>query len=312
MTSRPWTESSRLRLRGRERIGAPGMGQAPHVKTSRLERRAQLVRRSELTSTGTILLRFAIVDNEPFRFLPGQFVAIDMDHPELGYRRSPYCLYGASEQDRVFDLLVRVVAEGPVSIFLGELEIDDLIGFRGPTGHSMLPGEPDTHLVLIATGVGLGPCRCLLRHLVRNEPDRRATLYWGLREDDDVCLLDELLSLERDLPSFDWHVSMSRSDSDWPPFKGRVTETVPPLLDTLGDKHFYLTSNGAMISEMSAALRDVGVPASRIYEESFFNHKYRPPAEDVAAIVARFVATDLMTPLTHIESAFGKDRGRFD
>lgn len=307
MTSRPWSESNRSRLRLPERISGAAIGRDPHVKTSRLQRRAQLVRRGELTPTGTILLGFAVVDHEPFRFLPGQFVAVDMDHPELGYRRSPYCLYGASEEDRMFDLLVRVVPDGPVSIFLGDLEIGDVIGFRGPSGHSMVPREPDTHLILIATGVGMGPCRCLLRHLAGSEPDRRATLYWGLREKDDVCLLDELLALERALPNFDWHVSMSCSDSDWPPLKGRVTETVPPLLETLADKHFYLTSNGAMISEMSAALRDVGVPSSRIYEESFFNHKHRPSAEEVEVIAARFVASDLMTPLTHIESAFRGD-----
>lgn len=256
-----------------------------------------------------MLLSFSVIDTQPFLFNPGQFVAIDFDHPDLGYRRSPYCLYGASSEQREFELLVRVVPEGPVSLFLTTLEEGDIISFRGPSGHSMIPNEPDTHLILIATGVGLGPCRCFLRHLAGTQPLRPVTLYWGLRLEDDVCLLDELLGLQRNLENFEWNISLSEPTGDWPPLKGRVTETVPPLLETVADKHFYLVSNGAMISEMSTALREIGVPGDRIYEESFFNHRHRPSEEVVRSVVDRFGADDLMTPLTHIEAMVGRTRG---
>ena len=279
-----------------------------HVKTSRLPRRARLDRHDELTVTGTVLLTFSVIDHQEFTYKPGQFVAIDMDHPDLGYRRSPYCLYGASTSRRAFELLVRVVPEGPVSLVLAGLEEGDVIGFRGPTGHSMLPKELDSQLVMIATGVGLGPCRCLLRILADTEPWRRVTLYWGLRLEDDVCLLDELMLLERSLDQFDWHITLSSPNREWPPLRGRVTETVPPLLETVGDKHFYLVGNGAMIAEMSQALREIGVPGYRIYEESFFNHRHRPTDGEVRSIVERFVATDLMTPITHLGSMYEQRR----
>ncbi len=259
-----------------------------HSKIARLPRRAQLTARSELTETGTVLLSFDVIDEDPFRFTPGQFVAVDLVHPQLGYRRSPYCLYGGSEAERTFQLLVRIVREGPVSVFLGDLEVGDVVSFRGPSGHSMLPRERDTHLVLMCTGVGLGPCRCLLRRLAREDPGRRITLFWGLRLEEDVCLLDELLALERELVNFTWEISLSQPRGEWPPLQGRITETVPPLLERLDDKQFYLTSNGVMVAEMGAALREVGVPGSRIYEESFFDHRHRPSREAVQRIVQRF------------------------
>lgn len=292
----------------RHRRDAPEPQPIPRNKAARLPRRA-LVRSSvPQTGTGTVLIEFEVLDAEPFDFRPGQFVAIDYDDPELGYRRSPYCLYGASAEQRTFTLLVRVVPQGPVSVFLGDLIPGDVVSFRGPSGHSMIPREGGTHLVLIATGVGLGPCRLLLRWLADHDPGRRATLYWGVRLEDDVCLLDELILLGRELPRFDWYLSLSQPPPTWPGLRGRVTHSVPPLLATLADKHFYLTCNGRMVAEMSAALREVGVSTARIYEESFFDHRHRPDPPEVAAVVQRFVATDLMSPLIHLETAVRKRR----
>lgn len=298
MSSRPWsTERDGER---RESFRFESFGLRRQRITTRLPRRARLIRRAELTSTGTVLLRFEVIDDEPFSFNPGQFVAVDLEHPRLGYRRSPYCLFGASTDKRFFELLVRVVTEGPISVFLGGLEIGDVVGFRGPSGHSMVPREPGTHLILLATGVGFGPCRCLLRHLVATESTRRVSLYWGLRHEEDICLLDELLELERTLTNFDWNISLSVPTSDWPPLQGRLTKTVPPLLSTLADKHFYLLSNGAMIAEMSVALRELGVASDRIYEESFFNHRHRPTRDEVSQVVSRFVARDLVPRFSSI------------
>ncbi len=287
---------------------APAPQPVPRNKAARLLRRA-LVRSSlPLTGTGTLLVDFEVLDAEPFDVRPGQFVAVDYEDPVLGYRRSPYCLYGVSTSERTFTLLVRVVPQGPVSVFLGDLVPGDVVSFRGPSGHSMIPREDRTHLVLVATGVGLGPCRLLLRWLADHQPDRRATLYWGLRLEDDVCLLDELILLGRELTRFDWYLSLSQPPSTWPGLRGRVTHSVPPLLATLADKHFYLTCNGAMVAQMSAALREVGVPTARIYEESFFDHRHKPASAEVAAVVERFVATDLMSPLTHLETAMRERR----
>lgn len=137
----------------------------------------------------------------------------------------------------------------------------------------------------------------MLDQLVDDQSNRKISLYWGLRQEADVCLLDELIRFERELPGFDWEISMSAPTGEWPPLQGRVTETVPGRLRSLADKQFYLVSNGAMVATFGAALREVGVASNRIYEESFFDHRYRPEPREVEKVVARFEASDLMTPL---------------
>lgn len=275
----------------------------PRDKSERLPRRAIVTATEALTETGTILISFQVTDDEDFVFYPGQFVAIDHQHPRLGYRRSPYCLYGASSRDRSFTLLVRVVQQGPVSLFLNDLVPGDTVSFRGPSGKSMVPREPDTHLILLPTGVGLGPCRLLLSDLAANQPDRRVTLYWGLRLEADICLTDELDHLSEALSDFAWEISLSQPSNDWAGLRGRITESVPARLDRLTDKAFYLVSNGTMVSQMSAALREMGVSDTRIHEESFFDHRHKPTPPEVWPIVERFVATDLSSGLAELDAA---------
>lgn len=277
-------------------------------RTARLPRSARLISSERLTSTGTVRLGFDIVDDEPFDFVPGQFVAIDMRHSAHGYRSSPYCLMDASEQARRFVLLVRRVAEGPVSIFLSDLDIGDVISFRGPSGHSMVPTEEDTDLVLIATGVGVSPCYCLLRRLEATGTHRKMQLYWGLRLASDICITSELDALVAANPSWGYSISLSNPTDGWSGLRGRVTESVPPLLQTLSDKHFYLISNGAMVAEMSRALQNLGVSRHRIYEESFFNHRHRPDTETVDRIEERFVAADIERPLERLERELSRYR----
>jgi len=76
-------------------------------------RLAELVAAEPLTETGTLRLHFRVKDDGPFTFLPGQFVGIQAYLGELGYRRSPYCILSPPREEKTFELLIRIVPEGP-------------------------------------------------------------------------------------------------------------------------------------------------------------------------------------------------------
>ena len=270
-------------------------------RSDRYDRRAVLTGYEALTATGTVRLSFEVVDEHPFNYRPGYFVGIRTEIEELGLRRSPYCILSPPDGSRRFELLVRLVPEGPVSCYLAGMDIGDEITFRGPSGRSMVPKEDDTELVMLATGVGIGPLLGLSRHLLAGGFDRPITLYWGLRLVDDVCLEGELTELTRH-PNVRYEISLSQPPPGWTGLRGRLTESVPPLLPKLGGKHFYLVGNGAMIEVMYAALSDLGVDELLIHTETYFNVKYRPTDRVVARIRERFVASDLFTPFAHQEA----------
>ncbi|MDQ6927252.1 MAG: FAD-binding oxidoreductase [Actinomycetota bacterium] len=272
---------------------------APERKLRRVDRydhHAEVTAYETLTSTGTVRISFRAFDTESFRFNPGQFIGIQLELAGYGWRKTPYCIVSPPTTDGTFQLLVRLVPEGPLSIYLGSLSVGDVIAFRGPLGRSMVPKEFDTDLVLLATGVGVGPFLSLVQVLTDQGFRRAIRLFWGLRLLDDLCLLDVLDGLVRRNPRFSYNVTLSQPPSGWAGLSGRLTESVPPLLPNLGETRYLLVGNGAMIEEMAAALSDLGVDRSFIYQEPFFNVRQKPDPEALAATRARFVASDLFSP----------------
>lgn len=268
-------------------------------RTNRYDRRAEVTAFQTLASTGTVRICLRVIDGNPFVFQPGYFIGIQATVPEHGVCRSPYCISSCPNAEGTFQLLVRLVPEGPLSYYLGGLTIGDVVSFRGPSGRSMVPKETDTDLVFLATGVGIGPFLGLVRHLLAQGFDRRIDAFWGLRLADDVCLTDELDALARDHGNVSYQISLSRPPPWWTGLRGRLTEAVPRLLATLGQKHYYLVGNGAMIEEMDAALSDLGVDPRLVYHEAFFNGRHRPEPEVMVQIRSRFVASDLFSPYVH-------------
>jgi NAD(P)H-flavin reductase len=263
--------------------------------TSRFKRLAGVTAVEALTSTGTLRIGFEVVDGEPFDFLPGQFVGIEAHFDGRGFRRSPYCILSDPADAPRFDLLVRKVPEGPLSLYLARLQPGDEVAFRGPTGRSMIPRHDERELVLLATGTGVAPLLSLARHLLATGFPQPISLWWGLRLAEDICLTDELDALARAHDRFSYAITLSQPPETWTGLRGRLGESVPPLLATLGGKHYYLVGNGAMLEEMALALSDLGVVQQHIYKEPYFDTIHEPDREIVARIRERFVATDLFS-----------------
>jgi ferredoxin-NADP reductase len=125
--------------------------------TGRYRRRARVTWAEKVTTTRTVRLGLEVVDGGLFEFLPGQFVGVEAHFEGLGYRRSPYCILSPPTGDTRFEILVRVVPQGPLSQRLAELEPGDEVAFRGPNGRSVVPRFHDRELVLLATGTGVAP-----------------------------------------------------------------------------------------------------------------------------------------------------------
>jgi ferredoxin-NADP reductase len=265
-------------------------------RVDRYDRRAEVTGYETLTPTGTVRISFRALDPDGFQFHPGQFIGIRLDVPGAGWRKTPYCITSPPNDEGTFKLLIRLVPEGPLSVYLGSLDVGDVISFRGPLGRTMVPKDDDHDLVLLATGVGVGPFLSAVDVLTQQDYPRSVRLFWGLRLVEDICLVDVLDDLAARNPRFSYDLSLSQPPPGWPGLRGRITESVPPLLSRLGGTRFYLVGNGAMIEEMAAALSDLGVDRHDMYQEPFFNARLKPDPASLEATRSRFVASDLFSP----------------
>jgi len=306
-----------VRIRApREPGGDKPQAERDEKRPTHYDRRAELIRQTPLTTTGTVRLTFRVVDGRPFVFFPGYFVSVESEVPGVGRRHSPYCILSRPGQAPEFELIVRMVDGGQRSGCLGSLQVGDLLAFRGPGGHSMLPREESCDLVLMATGVGIGPLLSLSGELLDSGFTRRIRLFWGLRLAEDVCLTDELDALAEDHSSFSYQISLSQPPPAWRGLSGRLTESVPQQLRNLGGTEYRLVGNGAMTEEMAVALGNMGVGKEVIYREAYFNGRHSPDPATLAAIRSRFVSSDLLAPsaletgdLFRLERPLGKRAG---
>lgn len=99
----------------------------------------------------------------------------------------------------------------------------------------MVPRFDDRELVLLATGTGVAPLVSLARHLLTTGYPQPISLWWGLRSADDICLTDELDDLADAHDGFTYAITRSQPPDDgWTGPRGRLGQSVPPLLPTLG------------------------------------------------------------------------------
>jgi ferredoxin--NADP+ reductase len=83
---------------------------------------------------------------------------------------------------------------GVASNYLCDLAPGDKVAITGPDGtHFLLPDDPATNLILVATGTGIAPFRAFLRRIYRERADwtGAVNLFFGVRTQAECLYRDE-------------------------------------------------------------------------------------------------------------------------
>jgi NAD(P)H-flavin reductase len=143
----------------------------------------------ETPDTRTYRLRFKDPERAAsFSFRAGQFG----EYSVFGAGESTFCI--ASPPTRTGYLECTVKAAGKVTGSLREVDVGDVLGFRGPYGN-VFPVEEweGRDLVFIAGGIGLAPVRCVIWNVL-DLRDRygEVTIVYGARSVADLVYKREL------------------------------------------------------------------------------------------------------------------------
>jgi ferredoxin-NADP reductase len=153
---------------------------------------------------------------------------------------------------------------------------------KAPTGGFHLQAEAGVPLVLIGAGIGVTPLLSILETVLREEPTREVSLFYGVRNGAEHIRKAQLEALAMAHPGFQLHVCYSaptaadRSGIDYR-HAGRIDLGL--LRNTLKPaRHaFYVCGPAPMMASLVPALGDWGVPAADIHYEAFGPSTVQPP-----------------------------------
>lgn len=242
-------------------------------------------------SRGSFWLKLQSTDNEEIVYQPGNVLSLSITDSYGYLHRKSYTISKSNIEDKTFEHLYKLIPLGNFSNKLSRLRKGDKINFRG-VFHKPIHEEISNdvkEIVLISTGSGIGPIYGFAEKALReNLFSIPITIYAGFREFYDISLRNELDILDKNYENFKWFATLTQPLKNWEGLRGRVTESVPPLIKDLNNTHFHLIGNGRMVFDFMEVFKSLGVPEKNISKETFFHHGYSPDNQTVENIIKNF------------------------
>jgi len=209
-------------------------------------------------------------------FQAGQYVNLLVE--TRGVRSSrPYSIASPPNQRAFYDLTVKAVPDGFVSLYLlEEVTVGDSLNSSGPMGgffHN--PLSHSNEVVYMAGGSGITPMMSMIREVTDRGLERRMHLFYGSRTPDDIIYKEELERLATAHDNLTVDMVISEPEAGYRGLTGFIAGTM--LKQRLGDltgKTFFVCGPEAMYTFCLKELESLGLRKKQIRVEV-----YGPPGD---------------------------------
>src|SRR3989344_4803772 len=140
----------------------------------------------KIMETSDVFTLKLLIDDQVSNYFPGQFITVYF--PELG--TPEWKAYSISSSPSENTINITVKSMGSFSRKLCSLEIGDNIMASLPYGYFYSESE-NTHLVMIAGGIGVAPFRSMIVNSIKLNQKRKLTLFYSNRSVDDIIFRKE-------------------------------------------------------------------------------------------------------------------------
>jgi len=208
---------------------------------------------------------FVFEPEAPLTYTPGQYISIKVSNQRINC----YSI-AVDEESGKFGLLVDTKPGGIGSKFFENLKTGDKITYLGPFGTFTYIPDGAKQILLLGTGSGIAPLRCMLDDLLKNKKlQTPIALYFGVRFTSDIFWNDYFQKLVVEHPSFKYNLVISQPDEGWHGLTGHITDVAKTDFPDARECAAYLCGNKHMIDEATSLLTTLGCPKERIYSEKF-------------------------------------------
>ncbi len=209
-------------------------------------------------------------------FVPGQYVAIELDVQGVRYRRN-YSLSSSQamfEGQRLVSITVKRVAGGVLSNYMHDhLAVGAIVHLSQARGAFVLANEEKTDTypaplhpapLFVAAGSGITPVMAMIEALAASGQLARAVLIHAARYERDLIFHKRLAALARAHPEFRYCVQLSAGQG------GRLTQaSLLAQCPDIGRRAIYVCGPQGFMTSIEQAAMALGVPAQAIKTESF-------------------------------------------
>ncbi|MFE9440522.1 2Fe-2S iron-sulfur cluster-binding protein [Streptomyces sp. NPDC006602] len=251
----------------------------------------------------SVALTFTVPEElrEEYRHAPGQHLALRRTEDGTEIRRTySICSPAPAPGDagpHTLRVGVRLVDGGAFSTYaLKEIDIGDELEVMTPAGRFTLDPAPGLYAAIVG-GSGITPVLSIVATLLAREPEARFCLIRSDRTSASTMFLEEVADLKDRYPERLHLVTvLSREEQQAGLPSGRLDRerlgVLLPALLPVGDvAGWFLCGPFGLVQGAERALRDLGVPRTRIHEEIFHVDAAAPvttaPAPAHSTVTAR-------------------------
>jgi ferredoxin-NADP reductase len=230
-----------------------------------------VVKETREVAKGTLLVVFDL-QGEEVDFRPGQYFWVEVPdrghQDDKGLRRHISVCTSPTERG-VLALCTRL-RDSAFKKTLAELQVGDEADVEPPKGDWQLPEDTSRQYVFVAGGIGITVFRSMLRYIRDTGEPYRVTLVYSNRDRESTPFLDELVELERALPSFRLVLTMTQDDG-WEGESRHIgADLLREHLDEALDSYTYLVAGPPpMVESVTEQLQAAGVPDERVLPDRF-------------------------------------------
>ena len=228
-----------------------------------------------------IRVSFEVPDDlkETFNFKQGQFLTLKADIEGEDVRRSYSICSGVS--DGHMRVAIKRVKGGQFSNHANDnFKVGETVEVMPPQGsfYTETNSEQSKNYMCIAVGSGITPILSIIKTVLHDEPESRATLIYGNRRTNSVMFKEELGFIKNQyLTRFNWINIMNGEDQGSDVLNGRIDNEKgtelhkSKLVNLLKTDEVFICGPESMMSEVSRGFRGVGFSDDRIHYELFSN-----------------------------------------
>lgn len=233
-------------------------------------RQSYVVESVREVSGQAVTLELRAAGHEGFPFRAGQFAWMKLGPSCFVFEEHPFTIASAADAPHRKQFTIKAI--GDFTRMVRRLRPGRRVFLDGPYGQMTIDGlESAWGFVFIAGGIGVTPMISMLRTLADRGDRRHHLLLVGARTADDIVMRTEIDRLRTQL-SLTVVYALSQPPPGWRGESGRIDAALlARWLPRHGRRRFdyFLCGPPQMVTDVSAHLRERGVPVARVHTERF-------------------------------------------